>query len=287
MRKLALLICALLATLHGSTSSAQFVEVPPLTAPVVDKTGVLGPVAAELTRAVTELKAEKGSEIAVLVLPSTKPETIEQYSIRVVDAWKLGRKGIDDGALLLIALEDRTVRIEVGRGLEGDIPDVKAFRIIEEQILPRFRSGDIPGGITAGVTSLVNLVRGIDLPPPLQPRETDLAPLVPLFFFMIFFGAFLCTALGKILGTSASGLISLGIASIIASLGIAVPFALMCAAITFFSDSKATLRALTSGSSSRRSGPRSGGFGGGGFGSSGGGFGGGGSFGGGGASGRW
>jgi uncharacterized protein len=283
MKRWLLLLCALAVSLFAPASSAQFIEVPPLTAPVIDKTGALGPAAADLTRIVTELKNEKGSEIAVLVLPSTKPETIEQYSIRVVEAWKLGRKGIDDGALLLVALEDRTVRIEVGRGLEGDIPDVKAFRIIEEQILPRFRSGDIPGGISAGVNSLVNLVRGIDLPPPASPEEVDLAPLVPLFFFMIFLGAFLSTALGKILGTSASGLVALGISSIIASLGIAIPFALMCAAITFFSDSKATLRALTSGGSSRRSGYRGGGFSSGG----GGGFGGGGSFSGGGASGRW
>ena len=97
-----------------------------------------------------DLETRKGSQVAVLIVPTTQPETIEQYSIRVAEAWKIGRKKIDDGALLVIAKDDHKLRIEVGYGLEGALTDVTARRIIDEVITPKFRSGDFAGGIAAG-----------------------------------------------------------------------------------------------------------------------------------------
>ena len=99
-------------------------------------------------------------------LLTTQPETIEQYSIRVVDQWKLGRKGVDDGALLLVAKDDRAVRIEVGRGLEGVLPDAIASRIVREHIAPRFREGDFNGGIHSGVDRMIRVIDGEPLPAP-------------------------------------------------------------------------------------------------------------------------
>lgn len=274
-----------LVALPGSCV-AQFVEVPALESLVTDKTGVLGPLEPTLEQTLRALKAEKGSEIALLILPTTKPEEIEQYSIRVVDAWQLGRKGIDDGAVLIVALEDRKVRIEVGRGLEGDIPDAKANRIIQEQILPHFRQGDIPAGIQAGAQALVSLVRGMDLPPPVDEFDgPDPGMLVPLIFFFLYLGLSLSSAFGKGVGTAASTVGALGVSWLLTSLlVVAVPYALVCGLLVFFSDPKALARAH--GGRGRYSRGYSGGGFSGGF-SSGGGFGGGGSFGGGGASGRW
>ena len=132
----ALALCLVVLTTPVQLTFGQATPVPSLTGAVVDQVGVLNPEVREnLERELWELKKQKGSEVAVLIVPSTKPEEIEQFSIRVVESWKLGRKGIDDGVLLLVAVNDRRVRIEVGRGLEGDIPDVKAHRIIDELIV--------------------------------------------------------------------------------------------------------------------------------------------------------
>ena len=100
-------------------------------------------------------EARKGSQIAVLIVPTTAPEAIEQYSIRVAEAWKIGRKKVDDGAILLVAKDDHKLRIEVGYGLEGALTDVAARRIIDEIITPKFRSGDFAGGISAGVDRII------------------------------------------------------------------------------------------------------------------------------------
>src|SRR5687768_6694249 len=109
----------------------QLVPVPPLSSPVMDLTGTLTPdQVAALDAKLRAFSQNKGSQVAVLIVPSTQPEVIEQYSMRVADAWKLGRKDLDDGALLLVALQDRKVRIEVGYGLEGPLPDAIANRII-------------------------------------------------------------------------------------------------------------------------------------------------------------
>lgn len=148
----------LLLACHAQ-AQGQFKPVPPLRARVTDEVGMLTPDQRQkLENVLADYEAKTGSQIAVLLVSSTEPEAIEQYSIRVTDAWKLGRKGVDDGVLLVIAKNDRTLRIEVGYGLEGTITDVQAGRIIREQIVPLFQKGDFAGGIQAGVSSLIALI---------------------------------------------------------------------------------------------------------------------------------
>ena len=117
-------------------------------------------------------EARKGSQIAVLIVPTTSPESIEQFSIRVADAWKIGRKTIDDGAILVVAKDDRSLRIEVGYGLEGVLTDATAKRIIDEVIVPKFRTGDFAGGISDGVDRMLKVIDGEPLPAP-KPEHTD------------------------------------------------------------------------------------------------------------------
>ena len=141
--------------------------VPTLQARVTDLTGTLDPTQiATLDTELAALQQRKGAQLAVLMLPSTQPEDIASYALRVFDAWKLGRKGIDDGVLLVVAKQDRQVRIEVARGLEGAIPDAAAARIIREYIGPRFRNGDYYGGIHDAATALTKLIDGEPLPEP-------------------------------------------------------------------------------------------------------------------------
>jgi uncharacterized protein len=151
----ALLGALLLAGLPAGAVLAQALQpVPPLQARVTDTTGTLTAAQqAELEGKLAAFEQRKGAQIALLVVATTQPEAIEQYSIRVADAWKLGREKSDDGALLLVALQDRALRIEVGRGLEGALPDATANRILDETIKPLFRQGDIYAGvrIAAGV----------------------------------------------------------------------------------------------------------------------------------------
>ena len=151
----------------GPFAALADVAVPPFSGRVVDQTGTLssGDIAS-LTQTLKNFEARKGSQIAVLIVPTTAPETIEQYSIRVAEAWKVGRKKIDDGALLVIAKNDHKLRIEVGYGLEGALTDVTAGRIIDEIITPKFRSGDFAGGISAGVDRIIGVVDGEPLPAP-------------------------------------------------------------------------------------------------------------------------
>ena len=268
------------AALFSAAASAQFIEVPPLRGRIVDQTGVLSSTAQELETTLEELESTQGSQVVVLMVSTTKPETIEQFSIRVVDQWKLGRKGIDDGVLLLIALQDRAVRIEVGRGLEGDIPDAIAKRIISEQILPHFRRGDMPQGVRAGVVSIVNIINGIELPAPTVSREGDADRWIFLFVAPLVVASYLKSLLGRVAG----GLLGLGLgtlgASLMAPIAVALVFGLVCGALVF------SLRPeFTQGGGYYQSGGRGrhkgGGFSGGGF------SGGGGGFSGGGASGRW
>ena len=141
---LALLLC-------WAGAALALVAVPPLTGRVVDQTGTLsaGDIAS-LTQTLRDLETRKGSQIAVLIVPTTDGEAIEQYALRVAEAWKIGRKKIDDGALLVIAKNDRRLRIEVGYGLEGALTDATTKRIIDEDITPKFKAGDFAGGISAG-----------------------------------------------------------------------------------------------------------------------------------------
>jgi len=143
------------------------VAVPDLSRRVTDLTATLnaGQVAA-LESKLAAFEAQKGSQIAVLIVPTTQPEDIAQFGIRVADQWKVGRKKIDDGVILIIAKDDRKLRLEVGYGLEGAIPDAIAKRVIAETITPYFKAGDYYGGIDAGVQQLMRLVEGEQLPPP-------------------------------------------------------------------------------------------------------------------------
>src|SRR5205807_10571521 len=161
---LALLLCWV-------ASALALVAVPPLSGRVVDQTGTLsvGDIAA-LTQTLKELETRKGSQIAVLIVPTTDGEAIEQFSLRVAEAWKIGRKKIDDGALLVIAKNDRRLRIEVGYGLEGALTDATTKRIIDEDITPKFKTGDFAGGVSAGVKRMVGIVNGEKLPEPEPPH---------------------------------------------------------------------------------------------------------------------
>src|SRR5580704_5845370 len=164
---LALLLC-------WAFAASADVAVPPLSGRVVDQTGTLSSSdISSLTQTLKAFEARKGSQIAVLIVPTTQPEEIEQYSIRVAEAWKIGRKKIDDGAILLVAKNDRKLRIEVGYGLEGALTDVTSKRIIDEIITPKFRSGDFAGGISDGVDRIISVVDGEPLPAPPQRTQSS------------------------------------------------------------------------------------------------------------------
>jgi uncharacterized protein len=189
------------------------VAVPQLTGRVVDQTGTLssGDIA-QLTQTLADLERRKGSQVAVLIVPTTDGEAIEQFSLRVAEAWKIGRKKVDDGALLVIAKNDRHLRIEVGYGLEGALTDVTAKRIIDEVITPKFRSGDFAGGISAGVNRMIGLINGEKLPAPAPPHWDgsslfgNLDALNPALIFIVFVvSSVLRTALGRLLGSVAAG----------------------------------------------------------------------------------
>lgn len=143
------------------------VAVPPLKARVTDLTGTLpADRVAALEQQLAAFEAKKGVQIAVLMLPTVQPETVEQYAVRAFEQWKLGRKGVDDGVLLVIARDDRKLHIEVGYGLEGALTDATAKRIISDDIVPQFKRGDFAAGVTAGVSRIMKVVDGEALPPP-------------------------------------------------------------------------------------------------------------------------
>lgn len=275
----------------GSSAVRSELPVPPLTGLVIDQTGTLSPAdIATLTAKLSALETAKGSQIAVLMIPSTEPETIEQFGIRVAEAWQLGRKGVDDGVILIVAKDDRKLRIEVGYGLEGALPDAIAKRIIREDIAPRFRSGDYAGGISTGVDRMIAVVDGEALPSPKSRSGAGGSAGSPPFelllvAFFIVWG--LMSALRRALGT---GLASLGVGGVVGIVG-AVLLASVFAGVVI-----AVIAAIFAAVAWSSGGGRRGGYGGyyggggGGFGGlgGGGGFGGGGGgFGGGGASGDW
>jgi uncharacterized protein len=252
-------------------------EVPKLTGRVVDLAGLLlSAQKIELERQLAAFEAEKGSQIAVLIVSTTYPEPIEAYSIRVVEAWKLGRAGVDDGLLILLAVQDRSVRIEVGRGLEGVIPDAVAKRIIEEIMIPKFRQGDFYGGIAAGIAKIFALIRGEPLPAPKKKRTEPESQGV--LFLALIMGMFLGQGMKFLLGPLPAALIAgIGAGGIALLAGLSLAVSLFVGGLVF------ALVLLRDG---RPYGWYGGGFGGGGFGNAG--FrGGGGEFSGGGASGRW
>jgi len=146
-------------------SNSDFVPVAELTGRVVDLTNTLTINEIEaLSKKLENLEKEKGSQVVVLLIPTTGIETIEEYSIKVAEKWKIGRAGVDDGVILIVAKQDRKIRIEVGYGLEGAIPDVVAKRIIEEIIVPEFKKGNFYSGIDQGIDAIITLIRGEELP---------------------------------------------------------------------------------------------------------------------------
>jgi uncharacterized protein len=168
----ALALCLLLIAAPAWAQSLA--PIPALDSPVVDTTGTLDAAQKQQLEAqALALQQRKGSQLQVLMVPSTQPETIEQYAVRVFEQWKLGRKGVDDGVLLLVAKDDRRVRIETGYGLEGAIPDAIANRVIQEYLAPRFRAGDYAGGIADATATLVKLIDGEALPEPVSTHRVS------------------------------------------------------------------------------------------------------------------
>jgi len=285
------ILLALLFCVARAAFGAELAPVPQLQSPVTDLTGTLtADQRNQLDQRLRAFEQEKGTQIAVLIVASTQPEAIEQYSLRVVEAAKLGRSKIDDGILLIVARNDRAVRIEVGYGLEGAVPDVMANRVIEQVIVPHFRANDYYGGINEAVTRLIALVQGEPLPEPerkpAMPSGQGIGSVLPVLLMLVFVGG---AILRGIFGSFGGAAVTGGIAGVIAwLLTSATVVAFGAAALAFI----VTLLGGGSGGggwSNRRGwGGGFGGFGGGGFGGGGGGWsGGGGSFGGGGASGRW
>jgi uncharacterized protein len=272
------------------------VAVPQLTGRVVDQTGTLssGDITA-LSQKLRDFETRKGSQIAVLIVPTTQPETIEQFSIRVGEAWKIGRKKVDDGAILVVAKNDRHLRIEVGYGLEGALTDVTSRRIIDEIITPKFREGDFAGGISDGVDRMIRIIDGEPLPVPSRTVNfgnlDDLAPLfIVTLFASIGVGGFFRAMLGRLVGSLATGgIIAVLSWIILGSFALALALGAVGFIIGFIAD---LFAAMTPSTGSSRRGSWSSGSSGGGWSSgsssdSGGFSGGGGSFGGGGASGSW
>ena len=279
LRWLVALVGIAALVLAAAAGAADEVAVPPLKARVTDLTGTLDP--GQLAALESELRAfeqKKGSQIAVLLLPTTRPETIEQYSLRVAERWKIGRARVDDGAILIVAKNDQRLRIEVGYGLEGAIPDVVAKRVIREVIAPHFLANDFYGGIRDGTRTLMKEIDGEKLPPPARKPASSTDDFESLFVVLLIVvvvaGGVLKAVFGRLLGSAATGAAAGFIAWAIAgALGAAVLAGIVAFIIALIGGGRGFFP---------------GGLGGGGFGSAGGGFGGGGGgFGGGGASGSW
>ena len=285
-----------LLLLCWAASALALVAVPPLSGRVVDQTGTLaaGDIAS-LTQTLKDLETRKGSQIAILIVPTTDGEAIEQFSLRVAEAWKIGRKKIDDGALLVIAKNDRRLRIEVGYGLEGALTDVTTKRIIDEDITPKFKAGDFAGGVAAGVDKIVRIVNGEKLPEPAPPHWQDSQSFDPSDLFnpfliipAVLFGGLLRSLMGRLLGSVTAGALTALIAwfmvgSVMAAAIVGVIASLFVLISDGFTSAGPGRRGSTGGWSGGSGSWSSGGS----SGSSGGFGGGGGSFGGGGASGSW
>jgi uncharacterized protein len=176
-----------LSVFYHPIAGQDLVYVPDINSYVTDQTGTLDQLEKQtLENKLQNLEETKGSQIIILLIPSTYPEEIEQFGIRVADTLRIGRKGIDDGVILIVAKDDRKVRIEVGYGLEGAIPDAYAKRIINQIIIPQFRDGKYSAGIGGGVDALIALIEGEELPLPTAQSGGDGAEKqFPVFFFFI------------------------------------------------------------------------------------------------------
>ncbi|MBU6501316.1 MAG: YgcG family protein [Burkholderiales bacterium] len=296
IRWLKIAILFIVIALPAAALRAQSVQpVPALTGHVIDHTGTLTDAQRQALEAkLAALEQGKGSQVVVLMVPTTRPEDIASYANRVGNSWKIGRKGVGDGLLLVVAKDDHRVRIEVAKTLEGAIPDLAANRIIEDAITPAFRRGDFAGGLNAGVDQITALINGEPLPAPAPQRQTGSGAgdfqwtnlAIFLFFAVPVAGSVARSVFGRKLGALLTGG-GVGVLALLATSSVLV--AALAAAL-------ALLFVLLAGLAGGRGGFMGGGlggfggFGGGGFGGGGGGgfgSGGGGDFGGGGASGSW
>ncbi|MDD5383823.1 MAG: YgcG family protein [Gallionella sp.] len=274
----------LLALLLTGVAQAD-VAVPPLTQRVTDLTATLDAGQTQALEArLAAFETKKGAQLAVLIIPTTQPETIEQFAMRVVEAWKLGRKGVDDGALLLVAKDDRALRIEVGYGLEGALNDATAKRIIAEIITPSFKRGEFYAGIDAGTAAIMQVIDGEPLPPPKRAAASGTYNIESLLF--IAFGLVVVAGgmLRALLGRFPAAMLMGGGLGVLAWLTVAPLLVALLVGLMAF------VFVLLGGAGRGFGGHGGGGFGGtsgGGFGGGGGFSGGGGGFGGGGASGSW
>lgn len=300
--KRSLVFClVLLGCLAFLPARAAALEVPSLSAHVNDYAGMLSQqTAGDLERFLTEFERSDSTQVVVLTIPGLEGENLEEFSIKVAEAWKVGWKGIDNGVILLVARDDRAVRIEVGRGLEGRLTDLMSGRIIRNDIIPRFQAGDFDGGIRGGVQAVVQVVRGeykAEGGRVAEGRRNAAPSVLTLVFFLFIFLIFV-GAISKLLG-AAAGMIGLPVVAKMAFPALPL-VALGVLGVVGIIGGLVVSLLFAGGRGTGRSGrgPRSGGgfggpfigggsiggFGGGGFGGFGGG---GGGFGGGGASGRW
>ncbi|GLT21438.1 hypothetical protein GCM10007933_08900 [Zoogloea oryzae] len=284
------LVAGLWLGFFGLAFAQELQPLPALSAHVTDTVGLLPADRRQaLESQLVQLEKDKGAQLAVLIVSTTRPEPIESYSLRVAEAWRLGRKGVDDGVLFVVARDDRRMRVEVGYGLEGAVPDAIAKRIIAEVVAPRFKAGDFPGGIEAGVAALVARINGEALPAPTPNAGADdqqmglEEALVLGIIFTLVVGSVLKAIFGRLLGsTIAAGIVGVGAWTLTSVLLVGAVGAVL--AFIF------SLVAGSGGAGRIGGGPTIGGGFGGGFGGRGGGggwSGGGGGFGGGGASGGW
>lgn len=283
-----LLGCLLAWPVAGMAQALQ--PVPALSARVIDQTATLGSAQRQaLEDKLAAFERERGSQVVVLLVASTAPEDIFDYTQRLGDAWKIGRKNVGDGVLLVVAKDDRRVRIATAKAVEGAIPDLVASRIIEQAITPRFRQGDFAGGLDAGVDQILARLRGEELPLPAATSAADEGvdwrQLLIFFAFAVpVFATVLRSMLGRVLGSlAAAGLAGFLVWLFSASLVIALLGALLAGVLSLLG-ARLPVRGPGRGPGGWGGGPggRGGWGGGGGFSS-----GGGGNFGGGGASGRW
>lgn len=192
------LLACVLALFLTAAGAQELIAVPPLTAHVMDPAGMLdNQQRTTLDNVLKDYETRSGSQVAILLISSTAPEAIEQYSIRVADAWKLGRKGIDDGVILIVAKDNpkalRRLRIEAGRGIQGTVTDAQSKRILQDVIAPYFRQNDYYGGLTAAITALTALMDQEHLPAPGGKKAADggntLSDWLPILFTFLFFAA--------------------------------------------------------------------------------------------------
>ncbi len=282
--------CVISALTLTAASHASALDVPPLSGRVVDLAHVLPRVTIEsLTAQLAAHEAQSSNQIAVLTIPSLEGESLEEFSHRVATTWKLGQKGTDNGVLLLVAIGERKVRIEVGYGLEGVLTDIRSAQIIRNEIVPRFRAGDMPGGVTAGINAILKTIEGTyqGSEKAVPRQESDvigqvvMAVIVGLLVGLVFMN--IHRFIGPVAGAGISTLLAPWLVPALVASGITLLLLLTLGA---------------SGAGGRRSryngmddwvwySSRGGGWGGGSFGGGGGFSGGGGDFGGGGASGNW